>query len=261
MIPSTRLWESAPPTLSLASDEVHVWRARLDDQAPCLTRLSRTLSHDEQAKASCFHRPRDRCRFIIGRGLLRAILARYLDVEPSQLQFCYGVHGKPYLIPPAHGGWIRFNLSHSQGLALYATGRRREVGIDLEYVQPDFPAEQIAVQFLAPQEVATLRTLPTERHVETFFACWSRKEAYLKALGGGLTLPLDEFAVSCAPGQPPVLLDTTGDANEPTLWSLKDLAPAPGYVAAVAAEGHDWHLSLWEWTTAPGPGQVHRTGQ
>jgi 4'-phosphopantetheinyl transferase len=121
------------------------------------------------------------------------------------------------------------------------------VGIDLEYIRSDLQVEQLAERFFSRREIATLRTLPPEVQRQAFFLCWTRKEAYLKARGEGLSLPLDQFDVSLIPGEPAALLSTQRDPYEVSRWSLQELTPAPGYAAALAVEGHGWGLACWQW--------------
>lgn len=197
-------------------------------------------------RAELFHFEQDRKRFIVGRGVLRTILALYLGTEPSRLQFCYGPHGKPYLADRLGDATLRFNLAHSHELALYAFTRGREIGVDLEYIRYMPGVEQIAARFFSTRENAVLHALPTSQKQEAFFNCWTLKEAYIKAIGNGLAQPLDKFDVSLAPGEPARLLSVEGAPEEASRWSLKALTPAPGYVAALAVEGHDWRLTYWQ---------------
>jgi 4'-phosphopantetheinyl transferase len=236
-------WSPPPGVLTVSRGEVHVWRASLDVTPRRRTSLLATLSSDERARADRFHFERDRHHFITGRGLLRAILARYLETAPAALQFHYDAHGKPRLAG-AFPDRLRFNVSHSHGLALYAVSVDRELGVDLERIEPRLETG-IAERFFSPREVATLRALPTHAQRDAFFACWTRKEAYVKARGEGLTLCLDQFEVSLSPGEPAALLRTAGDPDEARRWSLEELAPEPGYAAALAVEGRDWGLRCW----------------
>lgn len=209
--------------------------------------LQQTLDGNERVRAERFYFRRDRNHFIVAHGLLRLILSRYLNIEPSDLRFCYSPYGKPMLAKEFDGDRLRFNLSHSHGLALYAVTRARELGIDIERIRPDLTYEQLAERFFSPREVAALRAVPTSRRLGAFFSCWTRKEAYIKARGEGLSFPLDHFDVSLAPGEPATLLSTIGDPLETRRWSLRELDLAPGYAAALAVEGHDWRLKFWQW--------------
>ena len=239
-------WHSAPQTLLLHSDEVHVWRTALDVPESQGRNLWDTLTADECQRAERYIFERDRAHFVVARGLLRVLLGRYLRQEPQSLRFTYGPHGKPALATNTGGGALCFNVSHSHGLALYAVTRGRELGVDVESIRPEVVQEKIAEHFFSPHEVAVLRALPTPLQATAFFACWTRKEAYIKATGDGLALPLNQFDVSLAPGEPAALLGTAWDPKEAARWALQDLAPAPGYRAAVAVAGHAWRLTCWD---------------
>ncbi|MGD0652454.1 MAG: 4'-phosphopantetheinyl transferase superfamily protein, partial [Verrucomicrobiia bacterium] len=201
-------WRSPPETLVLGCDEVHVWRATLDQTPSQIQSFLHNLAADEQARAERFYFEKDREHFIAARGVLRAILGGYLNRPPECLSFCYNSHGKPALAGESDGDAIRFSVSHSYGVALYAVTRGREVGIDIERIRFDLEVAEIAERFFSRREVAMLRTLPTEVQREAFFRCWTRKEAYIKARGEGLSLPLDQFDVSLAPGEPAAVLGT-----------------------------------------------------
>jgi len=240
-------WFPPPKTIVIENDEIHVWRAFLDlTTSHARALLHHTLSADEQARAECFHFQKDREHFIVARAVLRDILSRYLNRQPDALRFRYNNYGKPFLARELSGNKLRFNVSHSYGLALYAITRDREIGIDLEHMRSDLAIEQIAERFFSPREVTMLRTLPGNMQKEAFFNCWTRKEAYIKARGEGLSTPLslDQFDVSLAPGEAAVLLRTK---EEPYRWSLYKLDPAPGYIAAFAAEGKRCQFRCWQW--------------
>ena len=228
-------------------DEVHVWRATLDQTPSQIQGFLHRLATDEQIRAARLYFERDREHFIAGRGVLRDILGRYVNRASESLSFCYGAHGKPALAGNSDEDAIRFNVSHSQGLALYAVTRGREVGIDLERIRSELAVVEIAERFFSRREVAVLHSLPTEMQRQAFFRCWTRKEAYIKARGEGLSLPLDEFDVSLAPGEPASVLATQPDPSETFRWSLRDLIPFSGYAAALAVAGHGWRLSCWQW--------------
>ena len=231
----------------MGDDEVHIWRVLLDKTPSRIQSFLHNLAVDEQARAERFHFDRDREHFIVARGVLRAILGGYLNRAPERLSFCYNSHGKPALAGEADGDAIRFNVSHSDGVALYAVTRGREVGIDLEHIRLNLAIAEIAERFFSQREVMMLRTLPPEEQRQAFFRCWTRKEAYSKVRGEGLSLSLDQFDVSPAPGEPAAMLSVPGDPNEASHWFLQELTPAPGYVAALAVEGHDWRLGCWQW--------------
>jgi len=225
---------------------VHVWRTALDLPESQVRSLRQTLTADECQRAERYVFEKDRTHFVVARGLLRVLLGRYLRQEPQHLRFTYGLHGKPALATDMGRVALRFNVSHSHGLALYAITCGREIGVDVERIRPAVVQEKVAERFFSPREVTVLRALPTPLQAPAFFACWTRKEAYIKAKGDGLSLPLDQFDVSLAPGEPAALLHTTWDPQEAACWALQDLAPAPGYRAAVAVAGHDWRLTCWD---------------
>lgn len=245
--PPAGSWRKPPPGLVLRAGEVHVWRAPLNYHDGRLERLHATLAPDERARAKRFHFERDRRHFIAARGSLREILSRYMGLSPDSLRFGYTSYGKPHLSAGCDGGGLCFNVSHSGELALYAVSRQREVGVDIERFRTDIEHREIAAQFFSKQEIMALSALPARLQAEAFFLCWSRKEAYIKGIGEGLSLPLDSFDVSLTPGSPASLLAVRGDVREAARWTLCALEPGPGYHAALVAEGHDWHLKCWQW--------------
>jgi 4'-phosphopantetheinyl transferase len=247
MMACEHLWDRPPAELTLLSDEVHVWCASLDMTTPHMRHLQDTLSADELERASRFHFAKDRRRFVVGRGVLRSLLGWYLGVEPRQLCFSYGVYGKPALVPTSGEARLCFNVSHSHELALYAVTYGREIGVDIEHIRANVACEEIAERFFSPRERALLRTLPTHLKDDAFFRCWTRKEAYIKARGEGLSLPLDQFDVAFAPGEPAALLATRWAPHEASCWVLRELTPGPGYAAALAVGGHGWRLACWRW--------------
>jgi 4'-phosphopantetheinyl transferase len=237
--------EAHPP---LANGEVHLWRASLVQTPDALGQFHSTLAPDESAKAARYRFRRDRDRYVAARGLLRRLLGLYLARPPESLQFTYGAYGKPSLAAGAHAAAdVRFNLSHSHELALYAFTRGREVGVDIERVRAEFACEDIAARFFSAREVSMLRTLPAHARAHAFFNCWTRKEAYIKARGEGLSHPLDEFDVSLIPGEPAALLGTRGDESELARWSLHALDVGTGYAAAFVVDGTDYTLRRWQW--------------
>jgi 4'-phosphopantetheinyl transferase len=235
--------------LTLGEDEVHVWLANLKVKTSELLNLWETLSADERARALKFRFQRECDRFIVGRGLLRALLGFYLGLSPKELRFTYGEYGKPALSNPSETPSVEFNLSHSDDVALFAVARGRRVGVDIERMRPDDNNEQVAAQFFSPTEQESLRVLPPELRRRAFFACWTRKEAFIKARGEGLSLPLDEFDVTLAPGEPAALLRVRCGGDDASRWLLRDLVCDPDHVAALAVERHDWQLKCWRLTS------------
>ena len=234
-------WSRSPDTPRCGQDDVHVWRASLDCDPAVLQASDATLSRDERTRASRFVFARDRDRFIAGRGILRSILSQYTGRPEAALEFLYEPAGKPRLDLLDSDPPIRFNVSHSQHVAVYAVSERRELGIDVEAIRPDVIGEDIAERFFSSKELAELRSLPPEQQQEGFFLCWTRKEAYVKALGAGLGISLDSFDVALTPGMPEELV--SADSSR---WMLRSFQPAEGYAGAIVAEGKDWSIHLWD---------------
>jgi 4'-phosphopantetheinyl transferase len=207
--------------------------------------LEEVLSRDELERARRFHFDRDRRRFTLARGALRMILSGYLNTDPKLIVFEYGPQGKPSLT--SSPSEIRFNVAHSEELALIAVSCERELGVDLEHVRSLASVEQIPERFFSPREAAVFRSLPGHLVEAAFFACWTRKEAYVKARGGGLSIPLDRFDVSLEPSQPAALLDVRDNPAEVARWGMVELQPASGYAGALVAQGKDWHFSYCDW--------------
>ena len=239
-----QIWCQPPEDLPWPHDEVHVWRATLVLPEAAAHRLEQFLAADERDKMQRFRFEKDRRRYLIGRGLLRSLLGRYLDVVPQALRFETMVAGKPHL---ASGqGELQFNLAHSGEYVLIAIADRRAVGIDVEEVRDDFDTGETAAHFFSPNEQHVLETLTGLAKIEAFFECWTRKEAYVKARGEGLSLPLDQFDVSLRPGEPARLIATRPDPAEAERWQLSELSVADGYKAALAVEGRGWTLRSWD---------------
>jgi 4'-phosphopantetheinyl transferase len=243
--------------LALGEDEVQLWRADLDAIRADESRWLNLLSTDEARRASRFHFSADRQRFVAARALLRMILAGYLATEPNQLLFSYSKKEKPSLGPEHAGSGVTFNISHSGGIALLAFTRRREIGVDVELVRRDFDIAAIAGRFFSVLEQQQLAAFADqkdekkdEKKFDAFFRCWTRKEAYIKATGEGLSLPLRQFDVSIVEDDHLALRSTRPDPAEAALWSLRDIPAGSGYVAALCVRGHDWQLKHWAGTAA-----------
>ncbi|HLW00768.1 MAG TPA: 4'-phosphopantetheinyl transferase superfamily protein [Ktedonobacterales bacterium] len=234
--------------LVLGSTEVHVWRGWLDLPASRIQHLKQTLAVEERTRASRFRFSTDRNRFIAARGTLRAILGRYLSKDPHTLRFAYNGYGKPVLIEELENDPIQFNVTHSRNLALYAFTRQGEIGVDVEEITAEAKDyENLAQRFFSAAEVRELRSVPVEERQAAFLNGWTRKEAYIKARGLGLSLDLRQFDVSLTPGVPAALLANREAGQEHTLWSLYELAPGPGFTAALAVKGSIEMLRCWHW--------------
>ncbi len=242
---------------TLPTGEVHVWRASLERPTQIVERMRRVLAGDEQRRADRFRFARDRSRYIVGRALLRGLLAGYLDTAPEGLQFQYGEFSKPAL---RGGPW--FNVSHSGSIALYAFSSVGEIGIDVELDDADFARERIAERFFSPSEVKVLRSLPADVQPLAFLSCWTRKEAFIKARGDGLSLALDSFDVTLAPDTRAAVLRTAWCSNEASQWCLEDLSDRrAGYIAAVALRSGGWRVverQIVDTLEGSGPGQERR---
>ena len=232
------------PALPLDSQSVHVYRACLDVVPAVREKLSAALSLDELERAGRFHFERDRHRFVVARGMVRAILARYLEVEPAVLEFAYGSHGKPTLAHSWSSPPLCFNVAHSQDLGILAVARS-EVGVDIECFRPIEDCEAIVSRYFSPAEAAALMRFEPERRLTAFFYCWTRKEAFIKARGEGLSYPLESFEVTMAPGEPARLLRISGDDVD--RWFMLDLPLAPDAAGALVVKGEDVEVSGWEW--------------
>jgi 4'-phosphopantetheinyl transferase len=239
---TTAEWLSPVETPALPDDAVHVWRALLEVDPSTLRRLKSTLAQNELERAERFIFEPDRNHFIAARGILRDVLGRYLQCAPQMIDFVYGARGKPAISSAGSSHPLCFNLSHSHGLAVIGIARGREIGIDVEMIRSEFASDDIAQRYFSAKEIHELSRLPAELRTEGFFLCWTRKEAYIKAKGDGLHIPLDSFDVSLTPGLSPEL--NTSDRSR---WSLRSFSPEPGYVAAVVEEGNGSQLRYFSW--------------
>ena len=231
----------------LREDEVHVRIASLDRPQAEQSYFESILAEDEIDRANRFHFQKDCERFVAGRGLLRIILSSYVGVSPGEIIFTYGSRGKPGLQPEIDRPAIEFNLAHSHGMAIYAITQDRPVGVDIEFIQADFPVEDVARNFFSVAELSTLQALPNTLRTEAFFKCWTRKEAFIKALGDGLSCPLSDFDVSLVPEEPARLLDVRWASEEVSRWCMEDVEAVPGCAAAVVFSGSGCRLHVSHW--------------
>jgi 4'-phosphopantetheinyl transferase len=240
-------WSSAPVVLEIESHQVDVWRVRLDVPNDLLKTLEKVLSADESERGARFHFPIHRDRFIAAHGCLRDILTRYLPLDIRSLSFSINDYGKPRLSEVFSERGLDFNLSHSGDFALVAVTLNRQVGVDVEYMREEDSSEEIVRRFFSKREVSDFLSVPPEARKVAFFNCWTRKEAYIKAHGLGLSLSLDSFDVSLIPGEPATLRATRPNLQEANRWTLKHLEVHTGYAGAVAVEGKDLEFRLWDW--------------
>lgn len=239
-------WARPPSVLRLDADAIHLWQASLTLEPGLLTALHATLSSEEKTRAERFSTGNIRDRYIAGRGLLRNLLGRYLGESPDRIRFRYSEHGKPEL---TKGLYLSFNLSHTRDRVLYAVAGGQRIGVDIECV--DRPAQsdrlRLAKRFFSQREYNDLRQTPRAERNEAFLRCWTRKEAFVKALGQGLTCPLDQFDVTLTRDEPAVLLATRWDASEAARWSMAHIEPASDVVGAVVIEGTLPRIAQWQW--------------
>lgn len=221
----------------MAPGGVDIWCARLDLATEKISDLEALLSTEEKARADRFRYPVHRRRFVASHGIARRILSGYLDIPPRDIRFSTGVYGKPQLDHPPGSRRLRFNLSHSHGLALYGITQNREIGIDVEYTGRSCNPLALARRFFSSDEADIIGNMPERDRIKAFFACWTRKEAFLKGLGYGLALPLNRFTVSVYADRPPVLLHTAWCDNEPPAWELFDIDAEADYAGAAAVKG------------------------
>lgn len=245
-------WSHPPDDLDLKPQLVDIWRVQINIPENSRKQLESTLSAEEAERAARFHFPADRNRFIVTHGCLRDILTRYIHSEPHQLSFSNGEHGKPALVSKEG---FDFNLAHSGDYVLIAIAHGHKVGVDVERIRKGISSHVIARQYFSKAEVAELQELPLEQREVAFFSCWTRKEAYIKAQGLGLSLPLESFDVSLSPNEPPILRATRPDPDEAGRWTLLSLDVDPGYGAALAVEksahqpdDQSLEFRMWDWS-------------
>lgn len=244
-VPQSQWKAPSPPMPTLGAQEVHVWSASVGEYSKLVPDFWAVLSHGEQARALSFKFPKDHDRFIIQCGLLRWLLSQYLPGHPADHEITRGVHGKPALVASPAVPSLYFNVSHSDALLLYAFSHTMDVGVDVEHIRPMNDLENIARNFFAAEEAATLHSLSPNQRLNAFFDCWTRKEAILKATGQGITGGVDGVVVNCAPGEPARLLSLWGDTAAAAGWVLTSLTPAIGYVAALAYIGPPLELCCY----------------
>ena len=242
--PGQQTWKTGPVQPAIWQNEVHIWRARLD--VPWSWTFDAALSLEDRTRADRFKFESDRRKFCAARASLRLILSRYLGVKAGRIPLGTGEFGKPFIADKKISQGLRFNLSHSHQLALISIARDREVGIDVEFMRTDFVTDEVASHFFSPAEASEFRSVPRELRTRSFFSCWTRKEAYIKARGEGLYCPLDQFDVSFAPDTPAMLLESRVEPTDAQRWIFNEIAAGERYAAALAVEKKCSRLVLWD---------------
>ena len=234
---------SPPP---FPGSRVDIWRVRLDEPAKADIDAG-ILSADENARANRFHFENDRIHFIRCRSALRSLLAGYLDIPSVEIRFDYLANGKPQLAAEQNPRALQFNVSHSANMALIAVGSEGRLGVDIEKIRSDVDTATLAERFFSPRERAGLQALPDHLRVPGFYACWTRKEAFLKATADGLSFPLADFSVTTHPDLDPELEEIRGNSDVRKQWCLKDLSVGDAYRAVVALERPHYQLETYAW--------------
>lgn len=242
-------WQHSSDLPVLEKNDVHIWRANLDIPATEIEKYSNYLSEDEIARANKFRFPQHRQRFMVARSILRQLLGIYLDICPKTIVFEYSDRGKPQLAKFNNGRQLQFNLSHSQGYALYGFTQNNFIGVDLEYLREMPDAVKIARRFFSPREFQFIASLDRERQTKVFFQLWTAKEAYLKAIGTGLAGSLAAVDITLDSAENVSLLAIDGDESSIEDWSLYSCVPASDCVATIAIKTQtgDRQLNFWDW--------------
>lgn len=241
------VWQPVSGDAFNLDENMHIWRVSLTISGAKLRYLEQLLSDDEKERAKRFHFDKDRNHFIAARGQLRVIIGRYLNLNPQALRFKYNDYGKPLLISIDKKKCLNFNVSHSHELALIAISKFYEVGIDIEWIlRPKFTGLNIAKRFFSKNEIADLMDIPQSQQRQAFFDCWTRKEAYIKTRGKGLSIPLNQFDVSLKPGEPARLLASRHDPEAVLNWHIQALFPAPDYTGAIVVNSQNRDMLCWD---------------
>ena len=230
---------------SLRNDEVHIWNIDVDFDANKVLPYENILSTDEKKRANRFKFESDRIVYETARVVLRLLSSKYLKTNPEEIQFNYNEFGKPFFKDDTS---LRFNVSHSGERIALAFCHNHEIGVDIEKIKNDFDVMELAQNFFSKTEIASLQKQPREELSRAFFRCWTRKEAFIKAEGSGLSFPLNKFAVSLDDDNHARLLETDWDASEKAHWSLFSFVPKNNYISAVAVRKKNLDVKQFNWT-------------
>lgn len=244
-------WVSPGVGVRLNWKDVHVWRCKLDASESGSSSLVRLLSADELIRAGRFVFKTDRDRFVIARAFLRSVLGRYLVCAPERIKLAYGTNGKPALRISHLRQPIGFNLAHTADWAVCAVATTDLLGIDIESERFQVDVSALAKSCFSEHEQASLESLDQVQKQAAFFNGWVRKEAFIKAVGEGLQIPLDSFDVSILPGEKPQLIAIGGSREEAQAWLTEAFSPAAGCVGAVAVRGTDWRFRFFDFSFEP----------
>lgn len=226
--------------------DVHVWCASLKQSMSTLKQFANILSPKERKRADQFYFEKDKNHYITGHGVIKVLLSRYLNKRAKDIGFCYGPYGKPECVDQCNNKKIYFNYSHSEEVALYAFSIDNDLGIDVEYIRDIADMNQIVNNICSQEEIIVFETLAESDRRTAFFNCWTRKEAFIKAVGKGLSMPLDQFKVSFLPNKPAKLLSVNAEEKTKQEWHIQDLKPAYGYAAAIAVKGPPPNLKYFQ---------------
>lgn len=240
------IWRRAERSPTLNPHEVHIWRASLEPDEQTIEQYRQLLTADELARAQRFLFARDRHHFITARAILRTLLGSYLQQDPRAVMLTYGGRGKPALAIQRPDAPLEFNLSHSAGMALYAFTLHAQTGVDIEFHRDLQDLRQLAATVFSASELAALDALPPTLQKVGFYAAWTRKEAFIKAIGEGVAFPLDRFDVSLTPGEPASLLRIHGDPTAAQRWQMVAFTPAEQFSGALVVENPLAQVSFWE---------------
>lgn len=229
----------------LSATEVHVWYVFSDrvNDAGVLQRYAAMMSPDERARHGRFVFAKDRHQFLVTRGVLRTLLARYLEIEPAGCSFTANPYGKPSMLPGADGGTLEFNISHANGLVACAVARAPEIGIDVEDIERAAVSRRLPARYFSATEAQALDDVPEAARVSRFFDYWTLKEAYIKARGMGLSLPLNSFSMILDAAAPRISF-AAGVNDDPTSWQFAQFDPSPRHRLAVAVRRRGPDLAI-----------------
>lgn len=229
----------------LSKDEVHIWQIALNQFDDVVKRSQDLLDETEKSKAANFRFEKDRRDYVAAHGAMREILSFYLDILPQNIEFETNYYGKPFL--RSGNNQINFNLTHSREWALLAVTKDIKIGVDIEFIRPELAAETLAKQFFSPLEIENLRIIPKQLQTKAFFNCWTRKEAFIKAVGKGLSYPLRDFSVAFSPFEEARLIALENSVQKTENWKIIELNIAENYAAAAAIEAKETQTKLLLW--------------